>query len=252
MILTCPNCSARFMIDGHALGEGGRTVRCGACGHSWLQLPEPAMAEPGAEPAAAFEPAPPPVPAEAGPPPLPEAPLAPDEKIRRGRRREQAALAEAGAAPKRSRGLTRVLVWFLFVFVVAALVLGGYRFRHEVVRLWPPAMKLYEVIGLTVDPPSGYFLRVPQDSLRFRRDSDSGVPILVVSGEIHNSSDKPQRVAPMRVVLLDKENRPLRTERLKIEERVVEPGGRAPFKVSISNPPPEASAVRITFDPGGG
>ena len=245
------------MIDGHALGAGGRTVRCGACGHSWLQLPEPAMAEPGApgdaEPAARFEPPPMP-PAEAVPPPLPAAPPAPapEAKSRRGRRREQAALVEAGASPRRGRGLTRVLVWFLFVFVVAALVLGGYRYRNDIVRIWPPAMKLYEVLKIDTIPPTGLLLRVPQESLRFRRESEGGIPILVVSGEIVNEAARAQRITPMRILLLDKDGRVLRTERVKIDDRTLEPGKRLPFQTSIPNAPPEAAAVRITFDITGG
>jgi predicted Zn finger-like uncharacterized protein len=244
MILTCPNCSARFMIDGHALGTGGRTVRCGACGHSWLQLPEPGAAEPEA----GF--APPPLPPSGAPPEAePDAaPAAEEKRDKRRGRRKVLAEAEAGAPPRR-RGVSRVLVWFVFVFIVAALVLGGYKYRQQIVDIWPPARKLYQVIGLAVDSP---WLSVPQDSIRFRRESEGGIPILVVSGEILNQSDKPQRVAPMRIILLDKENMPLRTERVKIEDRVLDPGKRMPFKTSIPNPPPEAAAVRITFDVSGG
>jgi serine/threonine protein kinase len=98
------------------------------------------------------------------------------------------------------------------------------------------------------EAPSVYSLRVPQESLKFRRESEGGIPVLVVSGEIVNQSDKPQRVAPMRILLLDKENRVLRTERVKIDDRTLDPGKRLPFQTSIPNPPPEAAAVRITFD----
>src|SRR5262245_29836789 len=210
MILTCPNCSARFMIDGYALGEAGRTVRCGACGHSWLQLPEPAAANQDAP----YEPAPTMPPPQAGaadaaraqetPTPQPEEGSA----NRRGRRRAEAeaalagTAAAAGEAPRRG-ALSRVLVWFVFVFIVAAIVLGGYRYRQSIVDIWPPARKLYQVLGIHVDTP---WLAVPPESIRFRRESENGTPILVVSGEILNPSDKPQRVAPMRIVLLDKEN----------------------------------------------
>jgi predicted Zn finger-like uncharacterized protein len=260
MILTCPNCSARFMIDGSALVPGGRTVRCGACGHSWHQMPEPAEA---AEPAAAHESgfAPPPFPPSAPPegpaaepPPPPPPPLpAPqaEEKPRRGRRRAEAEAAETGAPP-RKRGLSRVLVWFLFVFIVALLLIGGYRYRNEVVRIWPPAMRLYEVLRIDVEPPTGLGLHVPQESLRFRREADGGIPILVVSGEILNTSNRAQRVTPMRILLLDKDSRILRTERVKIDDRTLDPGKRLPFQTSIPNAPPEAAAVRITFDITGG
>jgi hypothetical protein len=43
----------------------------------------------------------------------------------------------------------------------------------------------------------------------------------------------------------------LRTERVKIDDRILDPGKRLPFQTSIPNSPPEAVAVRITFDVSG-
>ena len=39
MILTCPDCSSRFMVDAKALGDG-REVRCAKCHHEWFAMPE--------------------------------------------------------------------------------------------------------------------------------------------------------------------------------------------------------------------
>lgn len=257
------------MIDGNALGPAGRTVRCGACGQSWLQLPEAAPGEPD------FAHAPPPSPALTIPSVEPEAPLpvpvpspaaeakapeimAPEipaePQKRRGRRRAEAEAAAAAAAEARRprSAVSRILIWFVFAFVVAGIVLGGLHYRNDIVRLWPPAMKLYEVLQIDVEPPTGLGLTVPQESLRFRRESEGGIPILVVSGDILNTSARPQRVTPMRILLLDKEQKVLRTERVKIDDRTLDPGKRLPFQTSIPNAPPEAAAVRITFDITGG
>jgi len=40
MILTCPACASRFMVDAAALGEDGRKVRCAKCHHQWFAVPE--------------------------------------------------------------------------------------------------------------------------------------------------------------------------------------------------------------------
>lgn len=37
MILTCPNCSTRYLMSAAAIGEKGRDVRCAKCAHEWFQ-----------------------------------------------------------------------------------------------------------------------------------------------------------------------------------------------------------------------
>ncbi len=38
MIVSCPRCATGFALNDAALGNSGRKVRCGSCGHVWLQL----------------------------------------------------------------------------------------------------------------------------------------------------------------------------------------------------------------------
>lgn len=40
MILTCPSCGTQYAVKDGAIPEGGRKVRCAACGHSWHQEAE--------------------------------------------------------------------------------------------------------------------------------------------------------------------------------------------------------------------
>lgn len=51
MILTCPECRSRFLVDDTAFGPRARTVRCGKCRHQWqaeapASLTPPIAAEP--------------------------------------------------------------------------------------------------------------------------------------------------------------------------------------------------------------
>src|SRR5450755_3191907 len=39
MIVSCPACTTRYLLEPAALGASGRTVRCAKCEHSWHQGP---------------------------------------------------------------------------------------------------------------------------------------------------------------------------------------------------------------------
>lgn len=41
MILTCPNCSTRFLISAQVLAPEGRRVKCSKCSEDWFQMPDP-------------------------------------------------------------------------------------------------------------------------------------------------------------------------------------------------------------------
>ena len=80
MIVICPECATRYLIDPRALGVMGRSVRCTHCSHVWMQLPPedaPRRVDlplPGTEKPQAARPAPQ---ARALPPPPQSAPPAP-------------------------------------------------------------------------------------------------------------------------------------------------------------------------------
>ena len=59
MIITCPSCSARYVVDPVKIGSDGRTVKCAKCGHAWAQpAPTPEKLENAAGVSSAPAPAP--------------------------------------------------------------------------------------------------------------------------------------------------------------------------------------------------
>lgn len=216
MILTCPNCSTRFLTDPTALGATGRTVRCGACGYSWFQ--EPMLAnEPNRE----------------------HPPLNLDDVI--------TSPLDEDEADEGGRLWPRLFAWFLFVAVIVAILVGGYRYRDTIVGYWPPVAKVYDVLGVPVAAPSGYGLVVPMETIRYERRSEDGTAILVISGEIENRSEQPQAVGRMQMTLLDSDGKDLRTWIVTPDSRTLQPGRRMEFRTSIADPPSGARAVKVRF-----
>ena len=141
MILSCPNCSTRFLVDPAALGSAGRTVQCGACGHEWRQEPaQPAVRTfgapaSGAGAAGADEPA-----GRDMPPPAQRLPA-----VRPHRRQ-----------PRRFFPL-------LLLAVIAVVLLGSYQFRSIIVSRWPETARYYEALGIVATPYGNVRQAIPTD-----------------------------------------------------------------------------------------
>jgi len=197
MILSCPKCSTRFLIDPNHLGTTGRNVRCGACGHEWHQDPEQPAARNYAPPAINLD--------EVVTEPLQRADEDDDGGKKSKKKRKQ-------KKPRARRRLwPRLLAWFLFVFVILAIVAGGYRYRGDIATRWPASVRIYNALGIKITPPKGEHLVVPEGSVRISRSSDGDVPTLIIAGDIENRGTLPQRVSEMRIALVDKAGKVLKT-----------------------------------------
>jgi|GEM_PF-1138748 len=163
MILTCSACSTRFLVDPALLGAEGRMVRCAKCGHQWKQaLPEDVAKDSAESPAEEIT-APP---LETGPRTIP-------------------AGAELPSFPQKSTRRNTAIGWVVLAVVVIGVLGGGTIARDQIVALWPPAAKLYETVGLAVEPvPFDLALRNVKHSQR----TEDGVPVLIIEGEVKNNS----------------------------------------------------------------
>jgi predicted Zn finger-like uncharacterized protein len=115
MIVICPNCSKRYMLDDNLLPQEGRQVRCIACHHVWRQIPdlEPLMSGPSLKG-------------------IPNEPF------------EMSLSSE-----RRSGWLGWIILLAIILSLMSALTFG----RNLVVKYWPQTERFYELIGLSVNPP---------------------------------------------------------------------------------------------------
>lgn len=214
MILTCPNCSTRYLLDPVKLGGDGRQVRCGKCAHAWHQAPPPDM----------------PRQVEPIPFPLETRPIPPGSN-----------LPAFPPAPKRRGGAAG---WAALVLVVAAVIVGALVARGRIMQAWPPSTRLYGAIGLAPNVPGqGLELR----NVISKRTVENGVQMLVVEGQIANVSKEALTVPLMRGALRDAQQREVQQWTFTAKETKLLPGEVASFSTRFPNPVGEATGISIGF-----
>ena len=222
MIVTCPVCSTRYLVDPTALGPTGRLVRCASCAHTWHQEP--------AEDAPRRVDLPPPGPPE------------PDLAIRGTGRVQLPALP-----PQRRRASG--FAWVGYVALIAAIIAGGlWLTREELVSRWPVVARYYQMIGIPVETAQGSF---DFHNVTPVRDTENGQPTLVIQGEVVNVSNIARPVPKLKVTLLDNGNRELQSWSFTVSDDRLLPGASAPFRTSISQPNESATMIKVSVSDGG-
>ena len=233
MIVTCPACAVRYVVDPRALGAKGRTVRCARCAHTWFEDAPPPSEE---KPAARSAVPPPPVepPPSADPPPREGAPA-----LTAGRRVQLPALP-----PKKPR-FPAAAAWALTVIVLLAGLGYAAIVEHDrVVALWPGAASLYARAGLATGQDG---LGLEFRNLTTSREMENGLPALVVAGEVKNVSSTARAVPKLVVILRDSSAHDLQDLTVAAPADHLQPGESVPFHASIAQPAEAASDVFVTF-----
>lgn len=223
MIVSCPTCSTRYTLSDESLGTDGRKVRCARCGHTWWQMPERA----GPEPVVADAPT----------------------EIRPANPAKVAAKAAGKSKPKppkapRAKPARSTVIGFaLLAVLVAGTVAGGYFGRDAIVRGWPPAALFYETIGMPAEPP-GFGLELR--SIRSEQKLEGGKTVLLLDGEIANTTDVERALPPLRAITFGAEHKPLQSWTIEPSAPVLLPGAVVSFHHSQPDPGP-VTEVTITF-----
>jgi predicted Zn finger-like uncharacterized protein len=286
MIVSCPACSTRYLVDEQNLGATGRMVRCGQCGHSWYEAP------PAGESLRydlSDRDAPAPLPGE-----------------RRG-------LPVLSPRPHRG-GLGKVLAVLFLLLVLgggfAAVILE----RAGIMRHFPETRPFYAMLEEFLASPLQFLQQKPQlqpltqqqpdqsqdqnqspstapsmapslapaqnppqnpssnqaqapgqtpnpgqtpgaglqiQQLTPKRTVQNGIPVLVITGIIVNSTAQAQNVPRLRATLRDASSNSVASWSFAPDQSSLPPGGSENFETSMAQPSALAAGVFVTFDAGG-
>jgi predicted Zn finger-like uncharacterized protein len=276
MIITCPECKTDYRVASAALGSDGRKVKCRHCSHIWLARANEGAGEdhvedqePAEQPSAANE--------QAG---VPEGEAVAQDregdalaevKIDRGRDPEEAALREmlsgAGLAAKigmdsdkrtqrrlslrRSKGESGARRGSIrnpaigvaaAAAVIALLLAGALAGRESLVRHLPGTARIFAALGYPVNLRGLEFRNVT-----FRTEIDNGVPVLAVSGDIVNVTDKAVAVPDIRFSLRNASRHEVYHWTGRAESGEVAPDGGTAFLTRLASPPLAADHLQIHF-----
>ncbi|MBL8704165.1 MAG: zinc-ribbon domain-containing protein [Rhodospirillales bacterium] len=259
MIASCPNCDTRFEVPESRLGASGRKVKCGKCGHLWLQRADGSTAPIAATPQ----------PAAAPPPPIdipePTAATQPASIIEQTGKRaatEEAASGEAAsqpateapkpatgprvvAPPKRRSGKRLVAMLLILVAVLGLAGLGAMALRGGELGKNKLVAGILGAIGLAGEEAESEGLGF--ENVSTARRSEGTVQMLVVSGEVVNTAAKVRIIPPLRGALLAADNREVQNWTFAAKAEKVEPGQRVKFETTLRAPSMDATDVKVTF-----
>ena len=217
MILNCPSCATRYLIDPAALGVTGRVVRCARCSHSWTELPPDDM----------------PKRVDVIAPPEAVRPIPPGSNL--------PALRDTG-------GKTAWIGWAALVVVIAGTLAGGVFARDQIIAAWPEAARIYAQIGLDDQAATrGFEVRNVEQSTFIEDDQT----VVVVTGEIVNISGRTRDVPKVIAEILDKDSRVIDSWLVTPADSSLAPGESTAFSDRFTNPPKNAVQLMVRLEGGG-
>lgn len=211
MILECPSCHNRYLVDPRAVGAAGRTVRCAKCRHEWFA--EPPRDTPGDDVLPAMDEV------KVEPKPIPAGSSVP-------------------AIPTPKPGVPQWLELTAVAALVAFLATAFIYFRPLVVEAVPGLKGTYAALGI-YDSGGIVFAE-----MEYAQESDVTKDRHRIGGYLVNTSARERRLPVVSIALLDREGKLLRRHRLT-DKGVMAPGEQRAFSQELTASPESARRVVI-------
>ena len=128
------------------------------------------------------------------------------------------------------------------ILALIAIITGLIAWRSDVVRWLPQTASLYAAIGMPVNLRGLEFANVKTE-----RESQDGVPVLVVAGEIVSRSRHAVEVPRLRFAVRNDGGKEIYAWTALPARTVLAPGGTLPFRSRLASPPREGHQVLVRF-----
>lgn len=236
MQLTCPQCSAKYNVADAAIPPSGRTVRCAACGHSWLARPAGAIHyadKSGSD--SGLRPRPAASTAKAVDAAAKKGLLA---KLGLGKRAQKPKLEPHELARKKAldqirntHRLAAAIPWLLSLAVLGGVLGAAVMYRTDIVRAWPKAATAFSLIGL---PANLYGVDIANVTVTSTLDAKG--PKVEVRGVLKSVSRTPEFIPYLKVALVDAKGIEKLSWMVDPGIETLQPGKSHAFMSARSNP----------------
>jgi predicted Zn finger-like uncharacterized protein len=217
MILTCPACSAQYVLPDNAIGAKGRRVKCTTCDYTWLQKSETIEPE---KPVFVVDIEP----NEISAPPKPRITPVVEQK--------------SGFAKTLITGLGMAAV---FLLITLGFAIG---MRKDIVARQPASALLFEKIGFPVDAP-GKGLEFDAVSAQITTP-DAAKPLLNIKGKLSNNT-KNNIFLPQMLIRLNGPNGWLKDWPVNLYGKVAQSGTTSNFTYDLKDLPANGKSVTLLF-----
>ena len=227
MILTCPACTAQYVLPDNAIGAKGRRVKCTTCDYTWMQLPDNV-------PEVSFEPV------EKAVFSVPEYDDSKPKTFAAPKKRITPVVKDKAAFSSRvlTVGLGISLILILFTLGSAAL------FRPLLVARVPATALLFEKIGLPVmEPGKGLAFDAVKVAIT---KSPANKDLLSVSGKLTNNTGKDVSL-PRLIIRLNSKTGWLKDWPVNLYGKALAAGKTTDFNYDLKDFPQNGQSVTLLF-----
>ena len=139
--------------------------------------------------------------------------------------------------------------WMVLALMVVVVVASGLALRESIVAAWPPSARLYQALGF--EAPRDEALGLRFRDVAWKETEESGVTILIITGEVENVSADSLAVPAIRVGLLDANDQELHHWTFAAESEELAAGAVTAFTTRLTGPPQDATSLAVRFAPVG-